>query len=54
MLGLFAQRTHQHWWVSLIIAGGLPAIPSPTIGVLTGVLPVASGFIPAVTGFVFL
>jgi hypothetical protein len=44
--GLFAQRTFQHWRVSLIIAGGFPAIPSPTIDVLTGVGPVASGFIP--------
>src|SRR6266540_3807345 len=43
---LFANRTHQHWRVSLIIPGGLPAIPSPTICVLTGDRPVASGFFP--------
>ena len=33
-------------WVSLITAGGLPAIPSPTIGAMSGVLPAASGFCP--------
>jgi hypothetical protein len=32
--------------VSLIIAPGLPAIPSPTINVLTGDRPAASGFCP--------
>ena len=44
--GLFAQRTHQHWRGSLIIAGQLPIIPSPTICVLTGDRPAASGFCP--------
>ena len=44
--GLFALRIHQHRRVSLIIAGGLPAIPSPTICVLTGDRPVASGSFP--------
>ena len=39
--------------VSLIIAGGLPAIPSPTIGATTGDRPAASGFAPAPTGFTF-
>ena len=39
--------------VSLITANRLPAIPSPTIGVLTGDRPAASGFRPASTGFVF-
>ena len=37
--------------VSLIIAGRLPAIPSPTIGATTGVRPAASGLTPAPTGF---
>jgi len=32
--------------VSLIIAGGLPAIPSPTIGASTGDRPAASGLTP--------
>jgi hypothetical protein len=39
--------------VSLIIAGGLPAIPSPTISATTGDHPAASGFMPAPTGFAF-
>lgn len=39
--------------VSLIIAGGLPAIPTPTIGAPTGDRPAASGFAPAPTGFAF-
>ena len=39
--------------VSLIIAGGLPAIPTPTISAPTGDRPVASGFTPAPTGFAF-
>jgi len=39
--------------VSLIIALGLPAIPSPTIGATTGDRPAASGFTPAPTGFAF-
>ena len=39
--------------VSLIIAGGLPAIPSPTIGATTGDRPAASGLTPAPTGFAF-
>src|SRR6185503_2253337 len=34
------------------MAGGLPAIPSPTISATTGDRPVASGFAPAPTGFV--
>jgi hypothetical protein len=44
--GLFAHRTHQHGRVSLIIAGGLPTIPSPTICVLSGDRPDASGSFP--------
>ena len=43
---LFAKRTHWHWRVSLIIAAGLPTIPSPTICVPTGDRPVASGGFP--------
>ncbi len=43
MRGLFALRTHQHGRVSLIIAGRLPAIPSPTICVLSGTVPAATG-----------
>jgi len=39
--------------VSLIIAGGLPAIPTPTISAPTGDRPAASGFTPAPTGFAF-
>jgi len=39
--------------VSLIIAGGLPAIPSPTIDATTGDRPAASGFAPAPTGLAF-
>jgi hypothetical protein len=46
MRRLFAQRTHQHGRGSLIIAGRLPAIPSPTIGVWSGDRPAASGFCP--------
>jgi hypothetical protein len=57
MRGLFAQRTHQHCRVSLIIAGGLPAIPSPTICVLSGDRPDARRFgsspIARFAGFVF-
>jgi len=44
--GLFAQRLYQHGWVSLIIAGRLPTIPSPTICVLSGDRPDVSGFCP--------
>ena len=43
---LFAKRTHWHWRVSLIIAAGLPTIPSPTICMSTGDRPVASGVFP--------
>ena len=43
MRGLLARRTPRHWRVSLIIAGVLPAIPSPTICALAGVRPAASG-----------
>jgi len=39
--------------VSLIIAGGLPAIPTPTINAPTRDRPAASGFAPAPTGFAF-
>ena len=38
---------------SLITSWGLPTILSPTISALTGDRPVASGFIPASTGFAF-
>src|ERR1022692_5148240 len=38
---------------SLITSRGLPTILSPTISALTGARPVASGFIPASTGFAF-
>src|SRR5271167_2170447 len=44
--GLFAQRAHQHWRVSLVIASRLPSIPSPTLCVLTEGCPVASRFCP--------
>jgi len=40
--------------VSLIIAGGLPAIPSPTIGASTGDRPAASGLTPPPTGLASL
>src|ERR1022692_5120068 len=38
---------------SLITSRGLPTILSPTISALTGARPVASGLIPASTGFAF-
>jgi hypothetical protein len=57
MRGLFAHRTHQHWRVSLIVASGLPAIPSPTISATTGDCPAARRFgfwpIARFAGFVF-
>ena len=57
MRGLFAQPIHQHCRVSLIIAGGLPAIPSPPICVLSGDYPDARRFgsapIARFAGFVF-
>jgi hypothetical protein len=43
---LFAKRTHWHWRVSLIISGRLPAIPSPTICVLSGTVPDVGGSFP--------
>ena len=39
--------------VPLIMATGLPTIPTPTIGAPTGDRPAASGFAPALTGFTF-
>ncbi len=39
--------------VSLVLAGGLPALPTPTIGAPTGDRPAARGLTPAPTGFAF-
>ncbi len=42
--GLLARRTLQHWRVSLVSSLGLPAIPSPTISVLSGGCPAVRRF----------
>ena len=55
--GLFAHVLHRHWRGSLITALGLPAIPSPTINVLSGDRPDARRLglppIARFAGFVF-